>query len=83
MRYILTYTLDGTYETTTAVVVRTDDNDGERDVLEHNLRLVLEREGLGQTDIEHIIEDKSYSICKLFSEYNLDQLLAEEYGEQE
>lgn len=76
-RYIITYTLDGTYETTDAVVVRADD----RDVLEANLHLVLERRGLGQTDIEHIKDDMAYSICRAYDELDLAGLLTEEYGE--
>lgn len=77
-RYVITYSLDGTYATTDAILVKADD----RDVLEANLHLILEREGLGETDIEHIKDDKSYAICRVGKDLSLTALLAEEYGEE-
>lgn len=76
-KYVITYTLDGTYETTDAAIIWADD----RDVLENNLHLVLEARGLGQTEIGHIKEDKAYSICRAGKDLSLTELLAKEYGE--
>lgn len=79
MKYIITYTTDESWETTSSLLVETDD----RDSMEHHLRLVLQKWGETPEVADVVVSNKWYYILQeQGNTLNFQQILREEFGEE-